>query len=927
MTRTAPACIKYILPFLLFFFTKSSFAQQEANNWYFGNLIGLNFSTGAPVVTTSSAMLAKAGCASISDKNGNLLFYSNGIVVYDRTNQYMLNGTGLYGYQDCTQTVTIVPQPGNDSIYYVFTLDQGARIHGLCYSIINMQHNGGLGEVVVKNIQLITPACEQLAIMKHCNGKDAWVVVHQYGSDAYYAYLVTSAGISNAATPVISTTGNIIGFNGSYDIGSVGILRGSPDGKKMASTHAYQYDFIELMDFDNATGILSNPQKLDTKPVLTPPRFANNTGVYGVEFSPNSKLLYSSSNYIGADSNVVYQFDITQPTAAAIQNSRTLIFGLNHSTPPVRSYQPESMQLGPDKKIYVVCSSSPYLSVINNPNLIGSACDYQHAGIVLDNQPFPLRSAVHGLPAFFPSYFYDPITISGACQSLTIVFSIGNTNGISSVKWDFGDPPSGTNNYSNSLTSTHTYATPGDYTAQLIVLKTNGCINDTMFKTFHAGPFNASLGNDTSICTGDSLILKATSSGAINTWSNGANGGTLTVKQAGKYWLTEKQGSCTASDTILVGILQLPVFSLGKDTTICQSQLLTLTAPLAYPNAFYSWSTGVTTQAINVGSAGKYWLELKDQYGCKNRDTIAVNIQPLPVFYLGQDTTICKGNILVLAATLPNSSYNWNTGSTGNSIQVSQPGIYWLDATQNTCTARDSINVTVNIPPVVSIGNDTTLCENTALILDAGNSGATYLWNNKSLSQQFPVSKEGIYWVKVTSNGCSSADTISISYNKLPVFTLGPDQLICEGISITLDPRYYNASYLWQDGSAGSSYTATKEGVYYVNVTNTCGSTSDTITIRKGLCKIKVPNAFTPNNDGANDIFKVSGTESITGFHLQVYDRFGLLIFDTKNKYEGWNGSYKGQAEPSGTYVYIVEYRDRDEKTSNILKGSFILIR
>src|SRR6185369_955314 len=168
---------KKLILFLLICIDLSAYSQQN-NNWYFGAQAGLNFNGAVPSTLSNGAMNAPEGCSSISDKSGNLLFYTNGVTVYNRNHQTMLNGTALLGHVSAFQSCVIVPVPNTDSLFYIFTTDawENNFANGYRYHIVNMNHDNGKGEVVFKNGSLSAPSCERLTAARHANGVDVWVI-------------------------------------------------------------------------------------------------------------------------------------------------------------------------------------------------------------------------------------------------------------------------------------------------------------------------------------------------------------------------------------------------------------------------------------------------------------------------------------------------------------------------------------------------------------------------------------------------------------------------------------------------------------------------------------------------------------------------------------------------------------------------------
>jgi hypothetical protein len=240
---------------ILCLFSPTVTAQKESYNWYFGITAGLNFATGTATALHDGKINTIEGSASISDKNGNLLFYTDGKKVWNRQHHPMPNGQNLLGNESSTQSGVIVPQPGNDSIYYIFTVDLQQGPNGLNYYIVNMHKDNGLGDVVGLPVRLLQPTHEQITAVKHCNNKDIWIITRSNLQNAFYAWLITANGIS--ASPVISITNNA-------NTHPIGYLKASPNGKQLASAHLG--GFTELGDFNNISGTVSNIIKVRARP-------------------------------------------------------------------------------------------------------------------------------------------------------------------------------------------------------------------------------------------------------------------------------------------------------------------------------------------------------------------------------------------------------------------------------------------------------------------------------------------------------------------------------------------------------------------------------------------------------------------------------------------------------------------------------------
>lgn len=914
---------------VLLLFSYGAFGQKQSVNWFFGDNAAIDFKSGGPQYQSGSQMLQYEGVASISDQNGNLLFYTNGVDVWNAQHQVMQNGAGLKGHQSSTQSAIIVPQPRNDSIYFIFTCDYQAYPNGINYSVVNMKRQNGMGEVVQKNIFLLQPVAEKLTAVLHCNNRDIWVIGRAWNSANYYSWLVTPNGVET--TPVISTTSNLISGN---LLGTLGYMKASPDGKKLAAIHGAPLSFTEISEFNNQTGVVSGTIKIPATPVGI---FATTPDEqlylhYGLEFSPDSRLLYLSTREIadwGRTTGYTYeyyticQFNLAAHDSTQIIQSRLLI----DSSSKNPHY---AMQIGPDNKIYVAEGNRFYLSSIESPNNIGAASNYRAQSVPL------LAKCQLGLPSFIQSYFGDNIydfEYQGNCSSSQVQFTISNTVGYSSLAWNFDDPSSGGQNISALNNPVHTFSKEGIYDVRLIVYRNNTpcAIPDTVQKTIWVGNVNSFLGADTTVCENELLQLQVNSfPGFSYTWSTNETSNSIQVDKPGMYWLKLTGGGCTYSDTIQIDYQSKPSFSLGRDTFYCAGESVSLKPDIAFTGVNYSWSTGAATETEVVSSPGNYWLQIVDRFGCNWQDTIVVAEKPLPLFNLGIDTVLCEGKELLLMPNVPNATFEWNDGSSSSMKRINYPGVYWLKANAGGCSFIDTIAVSYKPNPSISLGTDTTLCEGNTLLFDLTMPATQYLWQDNSTLATYEVQRPGVYFVHVTTDGCSSSDTISIVYNYKPLVSIGDDFLICQGQMVILEPLITSSlpyTLIWQDGTSTPVYAVDKQGLYVLGVSSSCGTVYDSVSVNIGTCQLFVPNAFTPNGDGLNDVFKILNTEGLTEFSLKVFNKWGQLVFQTTDRRKGWDGLFNGIRQPSGQFVWQLDYRELTDSRAKKLKGSFQLIR
>ncbi|WP_010518682.1 T9SS type B sorting domain-containing protein [Croceivirga radicis] len=416
--------MNYRLFILLLLLSKSFtiYGQNRANIWYFGYGAGLDFNSGVPVPLLDGLLFTTEGCASISDTSGRLLFYTDGRVIFDRTHTVMPNGNNLLGDFSSTHSAVVVPSPSNFNEYYVFTLDDALGTDGFRYSIVDMSLNGGLGDVTLKNIEIVERTTEQLAVYKIPDRNAFWILTIRHNSNEFMAFRLTETGLD--LTPVSSFTGW-----GNDGLGTAtGQIKFSLDGEKIALANSSN---VQLFDFDVNTGLVSNPRIL-----------MENQTPYGVEFSPDSNLLYAA--YYGGVSQFNLASNIEADMAASRQDLRVT---------PGEAFG--SLQLGPDGKIYCVKLYKEYLDVIHFPNIAGLACDYGYNQVDLNG-----RSGRKGLPTFISniSILSGAIIVDGYCSGEASYFSLDTDDVPDTILWDFGDGTTST-----ALNPQHTFTTPGDY--------------------------------------------------------------------------------------------------------------------------------------------------------------------------------------------------------------------------------------------------------------------------------------------------------------------------------------------------------------------------------------------------------------------------------------------------------------------------------
>ena len=679
--------------FILFSFLNLQ-AQKETWHWYFGGKAGIDFSSGSPVADTNGKMGATEGVSSISDTAGNLLFYTNGMNVWNKNHQIMDNGSGLMGHQSSTQSSIVVKQPGNDSIYFIFTLDACESFtipphKGFRYSIVNMNQNTGLGKVILKNIWIADSSCERVTAIQHCNRRDMWIIAAKANSNTYMAYLLTDTGLNTV--PIISQTGAVANINAVFGGCAAGYMKASSNGSKIAVSFFCDNHTVTLFNFDNATGILSNPIPVG---FVNPNNFAS----YNVEFSPSQQYLYICYTVNDFSNAKIYQYDISSNIPSTISLSGVELYW-NYTPPNTFSEVCTSLQLACDKKIYVAFKGG-YLGVINSPNSAGIACNFVKNAIFLNS-----KFSGYGLPTFFPGYFKLAPNFNYTLHCLHIGFTpVCDSAALDSIRWNFGDIASGANNTSALYSPMHSFSNTGLYTIKVIYYYPCN-ISDTVVKTINvqlpAYSFPLGLIKDTltNLCKQlsftpvcDSAALDSLRWNFGDPASAATNTSNLlkplhTFSDTGTYQITLILYAYCRTDTLRKTVhIVLPISGvyLGADTTLCAGETLALGGAIPCPLPItYKWQDGITTSAYTVNQAGSYWLQV-NAGGCLFSDTINVSYLIPPNISLPNDTIVCEDSHIELVIPQGNYSLMWSDGKDDFVRNLTQAGMYSVTAT-NIC--------------------------------------------------------------------------------------------------------------------------------------------------------------------------------------------------------------------------------------------------
>lgn len=415
------------------------------------------------------------------------------------------------------------------------------------------------------------------------------------------------------------------------------------------------------------------------------------------------------------------------------------------------------------------------------------------------------------------------------------------------------------------------------------------------------------------VCEGESITLEVDPDGVTFLWNTGDDGPSLQVSESGTYTVTLlTMSGCEATVAFEVTVYPLPEVDLGPDLEQCNEGGLLLSTIGGSGDVL--WSTGETTASIEVNSSGTYWVMLTAVTGCMASDTVQVILHPLPGVQIS-DVALCEGATAVLDATTDGAvAYLWNTGAATPDIQVgSASGTFWVQVTNAFgCEASDTAVVEVVVPPTVDLGDDLDICEGAEVLLSVDAPQAAVVWSTGHNGPGITVAAGGMYQVFVTLGPCTVTDSVQVAVYPAPDGVDRADYQACledlpDGLELMGgDPA---DAHLWSTGATGATIMVTQPGMYTVVITGPQGCVQmDTIKVTDACPpSLYVPNAFTPDGDGINELFRPVGA-GIHDMVLEIFNRWGELIHRSEGDAVSWDGTYGGGPVQDGVYVWRIAY-------------------
>jgi len=523
------------------------------------------------------------------------------------------------------------------------------------------------------------------------------------------------------------------------------------------------------------------------------------------------------------------------------------------------------------------------------------------------------------------------------CANTAVIITASRNNECGSgVAWDFGNLDASFKKISDTAVQV-VFKQPWQ---GKVYGKIFGCTDliDSLSITVLPALGKVNLGKDTSLCPNNRLTLRAGKGYKNYRWNEGSSDSSIIVSKPGTYYVnvTNACGS-EFSDTINISEAPPIPFDLGSDLSKCNDDTLVISAPTGFIK--YKWSTADT----NIESTDNflkvypklttiYTIAAEKVSGCFAYDSVVVRVNRSPAISLQPSVSLCAEDSVVLKAGNGFKTYLWSTGATTQTITAKSAGNYFLAATDiNNCISKDSTSITVFANPVVDLPDDSLLCVGSSLVLDAGRGYSSYSWSDGNNNRSITVNTAGRWWIEVKdNNGCTGRDTVVIKrLLPLPSNFLPKDTSLCNYGTLDVTPKGSFASYLWSTGSVMPALNINEAGTYSLQVIDSFGCKgSDNIVILSKACLqgLFVPTAFTPNQDGKNDILRPLLLDDIEQFKFTVFNRWGQQVFGTTKLLQGWDGKLNGVEVDAGTFVWVCSYKAAGQRWKSE-KGSFVLIR
>ncbi len=880
------------------------------NQWYFGERAGLDFNTQPPTpITDANMMFSPEGAATISDVNGDLLFYTNGSTVWNREHQVMpvfdsatfnnLGANQIGGDSTASQGVLILPFMDDNTMFYIFTAQEvyGTGVYDMRYSIVDIKQDSARGAVLLRNLPLFQNSTER--ITNSSFDMSSWLAAHEYGNNSFRNYFVDESGIGpNVFTPL----GEVIA---QQEIQGSGVIKFDPTTSYLA-TVTPGAENLEIFNFVDSSGRLSTPRLVDTE----------ETNTYGLEWSSDASKIYVSTN----TKLLQYSLDSIDSENPDEDIAATKYDGY----PTGNGYG--TLQTGPDGQIYLAVEGSGFLFTVDNQN-----SDREASSLNTSGQDLAGRISRRGLPNFSqqqsnneqpPALVFDP-----GCFGQESMFNASGTSVIDEFFWTFDSTAAAPTAVGEMVLNS--FSTLGIHPFELNI--TNRCGYDTVFmdtvNVFQV-PSNPTIDDSGILCIGD-VALEAWPEDRDDYnywWSTGDTTRTVEISEAnflpgvelldvGVAIITDE--GCS-SDTLIASIgNNRPFLDLGVDQILCQNEPGVFLDANTASGISFDWqvdglSAGTDTSRflpVNTSIPGEYQYTLTISLdeaifgaACTNTDTVNVLVGQSPG---------------VISITNPPSE----CGERDASIQfdITTPGSFSFTVRGIGLARRGSLDGPATSPRYDGLGTG-----NYELFVEDLVSGC-------STFDPVTIEDDALFDVSASNLpdcGIDANVQISLTGAQLPslvdvfVSDLDGDTLLTENNLLT----------------PIRSFQTLDNGTYYINIreVETGCTRSDTVLVQPYIAGVAdcdpliiAPNAFSPNGNNFNEEFFIIPNPFVDNFEIFIYSKWGELVYYSQDQTFRWNGSYRNDILGPGTFAYVMKFTSIEEPELGTLTqyGSVTILR
>ena len=426
------------------------------------------------------------------------------------------------------------------------------------------------------------------------------------------------------------------------------------------------------------------------------------------------------------------------------------------------------------------------------------------------------------------------------------------------------------------------------------------------------------LGVDTFLCPGDVIQIIFSQDLGTFEWQDGIENNIYTITTAGTYSLTISNSCGETIDDLSVVEIVPPVFTLGEDISgLCDGEETTFSFDPSLGD--FLWQDGSSEPEYTVATAGIYSLTVSNDCGSLSDEVLIEMNGTTPIIDLGPNITLCEGDEFILDATPDvNTTLEWQDGSTGPTYNVTVAGTYSVEATNMCGSASDEISITLKSPPFeFSLGPDTTLCPGETLVLVSPDPVNENIWQDGSTSDQYQINTSGRYSLQIQNECGSQQDTLIVQIENEFVFVdLGEDLTWCLGDTFFLDATQAGpVTYKWNTNATSPQIEVVRPGLYAVEIISRCATSNDSILVLPGTdCPegvYYVPNVFSPNGDGVNDVFTIGFNSDLvlTSLSGTIFDRWGNQVYSSTSIPFSWDGNYDERKLLPGVYVYVLDIK------------------